>query len=890
MDFERDINYELCIIIEETSDNNLKIRQKAQEKIKKFAEENLGELLLDLGKNISNIDIKKEIHQISSNIFQHILLSPRFSQDYLDLSCETKNKIKEQIFQGFNSDKLYIRISAALSVCTLAKVEIPKNQFLYIFDLFYENIQKKNINVQLATIIAINFILKEVKNNNILLLNEYASKVIEIYYLILNKYEKNENFNQLVIDTLKSIKLNLSYIIKVINGKNKNLYFYDLLHRNITNKSAEIRNIILSIFLDLIKDYYDTFEYYIDIVFDFTYNIAENDIVKNKLICVKIWNNIGIIEEKRQVYNNNCLNFLQKYYKPLTEVSLKYIVTTEYENIDSDNDLDNDNFNTSDKNNIINNHQSHNEQSLTDCCYYLIKLMSKCCDFDFIEKMIKYYYKYQENKDINFKYSAFNIFKAILETKHKKKLYPFICKNLDYIYNMINNSQIPSFLQKLCAKYLRSFSFFFINEIIDDIKIFEQLMNYFFVLIKISPKVIIYISLGSINNLCKGIKYSENDMSNKLSQYIDNLLKPLLSFGANIFLFDNKINIPITSFQCISTLAERTPIDCRVQMINTFRIIIEMFHSTLKKKKFKDERIRLIFQEKISLCLSSFFISGSVDKKGIELLFQYIIKSIKQRGCVFEEILKLVGSIALFIKNDFITYFPQFKEHLIQGLKTFNKYSICKSSLLCLSEIIDGLGKGFNNYINDFMPIIISIIADNRYDILLKPECLNIISYIFIFCPKEALKSFDIIMQIIGSGIQALQIKFNCEIDEETQIYFNELRDHLLETLSCIFCVIQEINKNNEFLPFVKPIINFINFICDDINIISINVNKSCLKLIINFCICYGNIIKPYINFKLVKILIMKLEENQNLNNENYEENKKFIEWSKKNLNKILSD
>ena len=890
MDFERDINYELCIIIEETSDNNLKIRQKAQEKIKKFAEENLGELLLDLGKNISNIDIKKEIHQISSNIFQHILLSPRFSQDYLDLSCETKNKIKEQIFQGFNSDKLYIRISAALSVCTLAKVEIPKNQFLYIFDLFYENIQKKNINVQLATIIAINFILKEVKNNNILLLNEYASKVIEIYYLILNKYEKNENFNQLVIDTLKSIKLNLSYIIKVINGKNKNLYFYDLLHRNITNKSAEIRNIILSIFLDLIKDYYDTFEYYIDIVFDFTYNIAENDIVKNKLICVKIWNNIGIIEEKRIVYNNNCLNFLQKYYKPLTEVSLKYIVTTEYENIDSDNDLDNDNFNTSDKNNIINNHQSHNEQSLTDCCYYLIKLMSKCCDFDYIEKMIKYYYKYQENKDINFKYSAFNIFKAILETKHKKKLYPFICKNLDYIYNMINNSQIPSFLQKLCAKYLRSFSFFFINEIIDDIKIFEQLMNYFFVLIKISPKVIIYISLGSINNLCKGIKYSENDMSNKLSQYIDNLLKPLLSFGANIFLFDNKINIPITSFQCISTLAERTPIDCRVQMINTFRIIIEMFHSTLKKKKFKDERIRLIFQEKISLCLSSFFISGSVDKKGIELLFQYIIKSIKQRGCVFEEILKLVGSIALFIKNDFITYFPQFKEHLIQGLKTFNKYSICKSSLLCLGEIIDGLGKGFNNYINDFMPIIISIIADNRYDILLKPECLNIISYIFIFCPKEALKSFDIIMQIIGSGIQALQIKFNCEIDEETQIYFNELRDHLLETLSCIFCVIQEINKNNEFLPFVKPIINFINFICDDINIISINVNKSCLKLIINFCICYGNIIKPYINFKLVKILIMKLEENQNLNNENYEENKKFIEWSKKNLNKILSD
>ena len=292
---------------------------------------------------------------------------------------------------------------------------------------------------------------------------------------------------------------------------------------------------------------------------------------------------------------------------------------------------------------------------------------------------------------------------------------------------MINNSQIPSFLQKLCAKCLCFFSFFFINEIIDDIKIFEQLMNYFLVPIKISSKVIIYIYLGSINNLREGIKYNKNDMSSKLSQYIDYLLKPLLSFGANIFLFDSKINIPINSFQCISTLDERTPIDCRVQMINTFRIIIEMFHSHLRKKNLKMKGLGLFFRKKISLCLSSFFISGSVDKKGIELLFQYIIKSIKQREYAFEKILMLVGSIALFIKNDFITYFPQFKGHLIQGLKTFNKYFICKSSLLCLYEIIDGLGKGFNNYINNFMPIIISIIADNRYYILLKPECLNII-------------------------------------------------------------------------------------------------------------------------------------------------------------------
>jgi hypothetical protein len=103
--------------------------------------------------------------------------------------------------------------------------------------------------------------------------------------------------------------------------------------------------------------------------------------------------------------------------------------------------------------------------------------------------------------------------------------------------------------------------------------------------------------------------------------------------------------------------------------------------------------------------------------------------------------------------------------------------------------------------------------------------------------------------------------------------------------------MIQEIDKTNEFLPFVKPLINFINFICDDINIISNKVNKSCVKLIINFCKCYGNTIKPFINFKLIKVLIMKLENNMDINNDgDYQENKDFIEWAKKQLNKILAD
>ena len=245
------MNYELYLIIEEMSSSNAKIRQKAEEKIKKLAEENLGELLIDLCRNITNIEIKKEIRQINSNLFQNILIHPLYTQNYLDLSSEIKNQIKDEIFLGFNSNDQYIRISSALALCVIAKIELSRNQFLYIYDIFYENIKKQNINIQLSTIIAINFIIKEAKKDSIIISNENMLKIMETFYMILKNEEKNF---QLILDVLKSIKLNLSYIIEYLNSTNKNLYFYDLLLRQVNHKSIEIRNIVLSIFLELIKE------------------------------------------------------------------------------------------------------------------------------------------------------------------------------------------------------------------------------------------------------------------------------------------------------------------------------------------------------------------------------------------------------------------------------------------------------------------------------------------------------------------------------------------------------------------------------------------------------------------------------------------------------------
>ena len=97
MEFYSEINYDLYLTLEElSSENDIKIRNNAEEKIKKLAQKNLGDLLIDLANIICDKELKSEIRQISFKIFQNILIRPIYYENYLYLSSEIKNKIKKK--------------------------------------------------------------------------------------------------------------------------------------------------------------------------------------------------------------------------------------------------------------------------------------------------------------------------------------------------------------------------------------------------------------------------------------------------------------------------------------------------------------------------------------------------------------------------------------------------------------------------------------------------------------------------------------------------------------------------------------------------------------------------------------------------------------------------
>ena len=149
--------------------------------------------------------------------------------------------------------------------------------------------------------------------------------------------------------------------------------------------------------------------------------------------------------------------------------------------------------------------------------------------------------------------------------------------------------------------------------------------------------------------------------------------------------------------------------------------------------------------------------------------------------------------------------------------------------------------------------------------------------------PDEAYKSFESIMKIMGSAIQATQIKFNENSEKENIAHFINLREHLIETLTCIFSVMKDIDKARDFIPYVHGIVHYIHFIVDDYAN-SIEIIKNGLFLLVDFCECYKNDIKPLLNIEIIKKMINQIE-NDKIESNN-ESTRTGIEWAKS----IISD
>ena len=849
---------QLSLYLENALNPDMNIRKQAEDKINSICGQNFGGFLLELSKKISTEQEKKMVRQMSAVLIKNMLNREEYSPQWFNLNEEIKSVVKNNILSTLASNDIDIRKSAALTVAGICKLEIPAKQWLNIFDTLSSTSQNQDINIQLSSLTCLEYIFEEIKQSDLPL--EISAKLLNTFYSLLNNDKIGDD---LAFYSLKAILKFLPFIKEFLKQTEQKDKFYDLINKYVRHKEQNVREVSLKIFIELARLYYDTFENYIEKIYDFSDPIINNDVENNKILCMEIWATLGNEEDYRMNVINQVqkqsLCFVQKYNEQLSKLCLKFIVTEDYYN---------------------------DEYNVSFESYYLLSIMSRTCKNDFLKNMINYIAsQMNQNQSEKLKYAGLNVFRAIIYTIHKQELYPVVKDSLGMVSQILIENSYPPHFKKLCAFILKAITKNFGEELVSDTIFFNKMIQLFVGLFNNSTKEVLYHLLMALNSLCKSVVWNETDQTNVLSKHMPNLCDKLLPICSNPNLYDKDHNIILITFYLLGTLGERSALDVKDYMTNYFKILTDMFEKTLKVETFPNIELAYNYQEYLTSALSGFLITGKATSFCAENLLKNIIETFKMRKSLYEEGISLIGAICNFIKSGFDKAMDLISPYIIQGLKSTNSFSICKASILCLSDIVLGLGT-HNKYIGDFLPLIMNILSDNNIDRDLKSYCFNIISDLFISCQQEIFKYFDNIMNIIKGAMEATKESLSIDTETDTINHFIDLREHILETVSCIFSAIKDISKTKEFIPFVNGIIQYINLVSNDSLCCSFSILTQGLFLIADFCTVYQSDLVPLLNRGHIKNMINKIE-----NDKNIYKDPKFItglNWAKNNLNIVL--
>ena len=158
---------EISIYLENALNPDLNIRKQAEDKITQLYQQDFGKFLFLLSEKLPNEQEKKQVRQMGATLIKNLIIKEEYTDKYLNLSEQSKTEIKKNILSTLASGDVDIRKAAALTVAGICRVEIPKKQWLDIFELLLSTSQNENMNIQLSSLTCLEYIYEEIKPSDL---------------------------------------------------------------------------------------------------------------------------------------------------------------------------------------------------------------------------------------------------------------------------------------------------------------------------------------------------------------------------------------------------------------------------------------------------------------------------------------------------------------------------------------------------------------------------------------------------------------------------------------------------------------------------------------------------------------------------------------------------
>jgi len=516
-----------------------------------------------------------------------------------------------------------------------------------------------------------------------------------------------------------------------------------------------------------------------------------NDDESVAILTYEFWCSIGDIEIARlQTKNTNlpCRHYCNRSYSQLLEVIYPHLL-------------------------LINPSEDEDTWTLSKGASCLLSILSQCCEYDLIQNVINFIGSNINQSNSFTQEASILAFGAILDTTHRDNMSNLVINSVETLMSFMLDQNSKQSVKDTTSWVIEKISELYGENFLNHTELFEKLYINILNLIMTSKKKIICHLCNALHFFSLAFKPSEGQNSNILSKHLKNTFDILLKLAFTPKSYDFENNVSMSAFYAIGSLIEHSAPDTKFYVQGMFQELLEAFKSTLEPKFFENDKMRHDYQAYIATCLECCLISGKLilNYEASKEILNLIIHTFTERNTVYEEGLMAASSIALAIGPAFDSLVNDFGSYLIYSLNSSKDTALCKTGIHSTSDLIRSIGPDFSKYLDQIVPIVLNILADREADKILKPHSFNVISDIFVVCKENAFKYFNEIMDLIGSALEAAAYLPEDKEDFENLEYFESLREHIVECLTCIFHTIKDLNKEVEFKKYVEPIVAFIN-------------------------------------------------------------------------------
>ncbi|KAF9449073.1 ARM repeat-containing protein [Macrolepiota fuliginosa MF-IS2] len=776
-------------------------RQDATQKLEAASRENYPEYMLMLSSVLVNETSPLHVRNAAGLALKNALSAREaarqtdYSNRWLQLSPDTKNKIKQDALMTLGSPSQKAGNFASQVVAAIAAVELPHNQWADLIEMLLSFVNNQtNTNLKIATLQTIGFICEVIKPEILSLRSN------EILTAVIHGARKEEPSPEVQLAAVHALYNSLEFVRENFEREGERNYIMQVVCEATQNPSVAVQVGAFECLVRIMGLYYDKMALYMEqALFGLTVMGMKHSDERVALQAVEFWSTVCEEEVELAVEAQEALEYGEQpeaESRQFAKIALPEIVPVLLQLLTKqEEDADDDEWNVS--------------MAAATC----LSLLAMAVQDAIVPAVIPFIEAHIKSEDWHLREAAIMTFGSILDGPDPTVLTPLVNQALPLLISMMADGN--THVKDTTAWTLGRISDLLVTVIKPDVHL-HPLISALVNGLSDSPRIIANCcwALKNLAEQLGGSYYDEDgneSQSGPLSPYYQGVVDSLLRVTES---GSNEANYRTAAYQAIAAYLGQATADVVPVVDSTLHIVLSRMEHLLNihgqivgiddRNNWNDLTSNLCNVVMSVIRKLEANVVGSADR--IMSINLGLLQNAGKTSTIVEDTFMVVGALASALDTAFAPYIEAFLPFLYPALKSHEDTQLCTTAVGLIGDFSRALGEQSATYATGFMTVLLENLQSDVLNRNVKVSILACFGDIALAIGPAFEPFFETTMSVLR---QAGQVEPN-PLDYDIVDYVSQLREGILEAYTGIVTGFKKTDKAPILLNHVASILDLI--------------------------------------------------------------------------------